>query len=298
MLLVLSLLIQTGDSNCDIAIRYVLFVVAISYFEGDDYTQKFDYDFNLNQSKNLDLSKIPEDCQENYAYALNILSQFQDSNKLFHLSLVYLHEPHTVSVRAPAYVCFQQDGCSIHLSRTVLRKDLFTREEIKSIIYHEIGHFLDKQCQKNYSNFSFFRMLLIAFFYTNLSISCETVLLNNPYKSLFASLILNIIIYSLLNDILCKLHGYEYFADQSSIIHGQVPIQSAITALEKIYKYSKNENTQWVNLLYPLKKILFYTHPSMVDRCEQLKKLDAVPQFFSTQTKELNKFSSEMGFIC
>ena len=305
MIFLLSLFIQTGNVESNYFIRLFLFLITFTIIEHDD-ENKDDYIFKLRKPETLDILNIPSDCIENTAYALKVVENISHYFPEKKFSLIYLHEQNGFFSRSPAFCYNRFHRFSIGLSSSILRDHLFTREEIRVIIFHELGHLLDSDCQKNHNHYLFFRMIFMCFFYTNFSVMTDPLAIkNHPKETIITFLMVNTIIFLALQKITKKLHQYEYFADSCSVTHGDVSRESTSNTLKKLYFYLKQKKPSWIQQLFIFQFACLRTHPTLEQRCQNLKEFKSsntnINALIFKEEEKNHHFSpiaSEFGFIC
>lgn len=305
MVFILSLLVQTGEFESNYIFRLLMFFIALIILDEEEENEK-DHLFDLQKPESLDFSNIPDECHENTAYALKLLDNISHHFPHMQFKLIYLHEHKGLFSRSPAFCIYRQNRFDIAMSNSILQDKMFSRDELRAIIFHELGHFLDSECQKNLNLFLHLRTFLLSIFYTHLSILTDPHTLDKqPVETILALLLVNTFIFIVIKHIINQLHQFEYFADSCSVTYGNVSRQTTINTLKKIYFYLYQNPPLWNHKLYTFKFEIFSTHPSLKKRCQFISEFESSPPninpFFShaeEQKNYLGSVASEFGFVC
>jgi Zn-dependent protease with chaperone function len=304
MVFILSLLIQTGEFESNYIFRLLMFFMALIILDEDEDSEN-DHLFDLQKPNSLDISNIPSEFHENTAYALKLIEMINEYFPDMEFKLIYLHEHKGLFSRSPAFCIQRNNSCDIALSSSILQDKMFSRDEIRAIIFHELGHFLDLECQKNLNYLSFLRAFLLSIFYTHLSMITDPHTLDQRLvETILAFLLANTIIFCIIKHVINQLHQFEYFADSCSVTYGNVSRETTINTLKKLYFHMRKNPPSWNHQLYTFKFEMFSTHPSLKKRCEYISEFKESPNsiqpFFplGSQKKNLSPIASEFGFIC
>lgn len=148
--------------------------------------------------------------------------------------------------------------------------DNFTKDEIETVIAHELGHYKKKHIIKNIiigTISSFATLFMIAFFYDKsigwFGFNLRTNIAMLPLLSLWA-MIIGLILNPISNIISRK---YEYEADEYSVNSTGKP-DAFIKTLEKLNEQNLGDKDP-----HPFVEWFFYSHPSIIKRVTAIKSL-------------------------
>ena len=272
MILFFSLLINTGQKEYDFAFRFIFIMIASICVEYENETTQHDLVVNIKNLQQIELSAVPLECQELFLLALDILKKFEKDENI-NIALVYMHEQFGKNQRRLASCQYHKKIFYIYLSRTVLTKHLFSSENLKSIIYHEIGHFLCDKGLKKALHYDMLRMWLLTCLNTGMSILLDELRdYKNNYNPPYFSFLALFCIFALLQMVVLKIQNFELQADKASVTHGNLPPHIVMETLKKVHLLDnkKNDLTHYLQLNH----VLFSSHPTLSKRIGYIKKLD------------------------
>lgn len=280
MFFLMSLLIQTGDLSENYIIRLMVFFSSfvILHIYREEESLK-DYQVEVREHLfHIDYSKIPKECQESFTDAFILLDLFRKNHgyDLQNISfyLVYLHEEKASFERGPASCSFNHNRYKVFLSRTLLTKNKISHDELKYVLYHELGHFLCREIESKDEMLDFARVFLLSILMANLASFCDQMLIEN--ESFFHHMNLVIataIVLMLLIPIVKKIQRHEFAADHAGILNGNIHPEIAVQTLQKLCAMRNQNRNILIKTLFMSNSYFFCTHPDIVSRSSRLRSL-------------------------